>query len=131
MDRKLGTDISAVDGAKGPNSGSTQWIDTSSEHFQLHMLDGALLTKKRVWGIIRNTLKAGDYELHVHNNFIMSDLNLNKGIFLTTSTFIGGKQYFFCVSFGIASLLCVFYAIFIKMRFKMYSNLRSHRKRYQ
>lgn len=61
MDRKLGTDISAVDGAKGPNSGSTQWIDTSSEHFQLHMLDGALLTKKRVWGIIRNTLKAGDY----------------------------------------------------------------------
>lgn len=61
VDRKLGTKITAVDSARGPSSTTTQWIDPSSEHFQLHMMDGSLTTKKKVWGVIRNTLKAGTY----------------------------------------------------------------------
>jgi hypothetical protein len=61
----------------------------------------------------------------------MSDLKLEKGIFLTTSTIIGGKQYFFCASFAIAALLCIIFAIYVKAKFKHYYKLRSHRKQYQ
>lgn len=61
IDRQLGTSITAVDSARGPSSTTTQWIDPSSEHFKLHMMDSSLTTKKKVWGVIRNTLKAGNY----------------------------------------------------------------------
>lgn len=55
------------------------------------MLDGSLMTKRRVWGIIKKDLKAGNYELIAKNNYKIADLRIVKGIFLTTSTIIGGK----------------------------------------
>lgn len=51
----------AINTNRGPSSERNQWVDVEDEHFKLHMLDGSLMTKKRVWGIIRNDLKAGNY----------------------------------------------------------------------
>lgn len=55
------------------------------------MLDGSLMTKKRVWGVLNNGLKAGDYELLAANNYQMAKMKILKGVLLTTSTIIGGK----------------------------------------
>lgn len=76
---------------RGPNSESTQWIDPENQHFKQYMLDGSLMTKKRVWGVLNNGLKAGDYELLAANNYQMAKMKILKGVLLTTSTIIGGK----------------------------------------
>lgn len=49
------------------------------------------MTKKRVWGVLNNGLKAGDYELLAANNYQMAKMKILKGVLLTTSTIIGGK----------------------------------------
>jgi hypothetical protein len=55
------------------------------------MLDGSLLTKRRLWGVINSGLKAGEYELIVDNNYQMAGMKLSKNIFLTTTSIMGGR----------------------------------------
>jgi hypothetical protein len=94
------------------------------------MLDNALMTKKRVWGVIHDTLSPGSYQLSVDNNYQMVDLRIVKGILLTTSTIIGGKQYFYPLMFAIATISCIVFAIFVKIKFPNYGELRAYKKKY-
>lgn len=55
------------------------------------MLDGSLMTKKRLWGVIAEGLPAGDYNLVAENNYEMVDMRIVKGALLTTANAIGGK----------------------------------------
>ncbi len=49
------------------------------------------MTKKRVWGVLNDGLKAGNYDLLVQNNYEMANMKIIKGVLLTTSTVMGGK----------------------------------------
>lgn len=80
------------------------------------MDDGSLMTKKRVWGVIRNDLKPGNYELLIKNRFQMANLRIVKGVYLTTATVMGGKQLFYPVAFGICFLACFIFAIVVKKK---------------
>lgn len=71
------------------------------------------MTKKKKWGVINNNLKAGKYQLIVNNNFMMPDMKLNKGIFLSTATVMGGRQIFYPITFGICALVCLVYALYV------------------
>jgi hypothetical protein len=84
------------------------------------------MTKKRVWGVIRSNLVAGSYELLVANNYQMVDLRIIKGVLFTTSTVIGGKQYFYPLSFALAALACIGFAILVKIRFRNYGTLKAY-----
>jgi hypothetical protein len=59
----------------------------------------------------------------------MVDLRIIKGILLTTSTIIGGKQYWYPVFFGLATLACIIFAIAVKIKFKNYGVLRAFKKK--
>lgn len=82
------------------------------------------MTKKRVWGVIRDDLAAGNYELLVNNNYQLADLRIIKGVLFTTSTIIGGKQYFYPICFGLAALACLGFAILVQVKFRNYGTLR-------
>jgi hypothetical protein len=60
----------------------------------------------------------------------MLDLRIIKGILLTTSTIIGGKQYFYPIFFGLATIACIFFAIVVKIKFKNYGVLRAYKKKH-
>lgn len=121
----------AINSNRGPNSESTQWIDPQSEHFKEYMLDGSLMTKKRVWGVLNNGLKAGEYTLLAANNYQMAKMKILKGIVLTTSTIMGGKEFFYPIAFGILCLLCIAFIIFLRISFSEYGKLRRHDKLYR
>ena len=88
------------------------------------------MTKKRVWGVLENGLKAGKYELLVQNNYQMANMKIRKGILLTTSTVMGGKIYFFPVVFGLLTLACIGLSIYLAVAYANYSNLKKHSKLY-
>lgn len=81
------------------------------------MLDGSLLTKRRLWGVIKEGLKKGKYEILANNNFAMANMKIHKGILLTTSTVMGGRQFFYSVAFGASTIICFSFYIFVRMRF--------------
>ena len=84
------------------------------------MLDGSLMTKKRLWGVLNDGLKAGNYELQAVNNYEMANMKIFKSIILTTATVMGGKEFFYPVMFGSFFLLCLGFLIFMKIRFREY-----------
>lgn len=51
------------------NSAKDQWINPSNQHFENYMINGALMTKKKLWGIIEDGLSKGQYHLKVKNNY--------------------------------------------------------------
>jgi hypothetical protein len=129
IDRNQSVTITAINSNRGPSSESTQWVDPVSTSFKIYMLDSALMTKSRVWGVIRESLQPGSYELLVDNNYQMVNLRIVKGVYLTTSTIIGGKQFFFPLFFGVAALACLLYIIAIKIKFKGYGVLREYQRK--
>ncbi len=82
------------------------------------------MTKKKRWGIINNNLKPGKYQLIANNNFMLPDMKLNKGIILSTTNVMGGRQVFYPVVFSICGIVCLVYAIFVWCEFKNYSQLK-------
>ena len=55
------------------------------------MLDGSLMTKKRLWGVISDGLPAGDYNLVATHNYQMAGMKITKGVQMTTANVLGGK----------------------------------------
>jgi len=74
------------------------------------------MTKKRVWGVIQDKLMPGNYELLVDNNYQIVDMRIVKGVLFTTATAMGGKQYFHSICFALACLICIAFAILIKLK---------------
>lgn len=55
------------------------------------MLDSALLTRTKLWGILPSGIKAGKYELLASNSYNLPDQKMIKGLILSTSSLMGGK----------------------------------------
>lgn len=76
------------------------------------------MTKKKLWGMIDKGLKAGKYSLVVNNNYRIPDMLLSKGLFLSTTTVMGGRQAFYPIVFAILATVCIGYIIFIEIKLK-------------
>ena len=70
------------------------------------------MTKKKLWGRVEQELKKGSYTVLVENNYQVGNLKIGKGVELTSSSILGGRQFFIPVALivlGIASLAYTFY----------------------
>ena len=87
------------------------------------------MTKKRLWGRVEEGMKSGNYTLLVENKYKVKDLNIIKGVELTTTTIFGGKNFFFPITFLICGLVCLVYSIYVGYNLDSYENLiRQHFK---
>lgn len=87
------------------------------------MLDGSLMTKKRLWGRIEQDLPAGDYKMTAKNNYQISDMMIRKGLELTTTGALGGFNLFFPIAFAIAAVICFGYMVLTRVKLSRYQRL--------
>ncbi len=78
----------------------------------------SLMTKQKLWGRIKNSLKPGNYSLLVENNYQISNMRITKGIKIMEGSRLGGKSYFIPSSLLVASIGCLLFAIIFYRKFK-------------
>lgn len=73
---------------------------------------------RKLWGIIGENLKKGNYQFVIANNYNVSEFNGHKNIILSTSGPFGGKNYFLSISFIVVGAISVLIALafYIKQR---------------
>ena len=74
------------------------------------------MTKKRLWGRVEEGMKSGNYTVLVENNYKVKDFKIIKGIELTTATILGGKNYFFPITFLIFAMVSLGFSIFVGVK---------------
>lgn len=55
---------------------------------------------------------------------MMPDMDLTKGIILSTTTIIGGRQAFYPIAFAFLAILCVAFMAFLHIKFKDFQNFK-------
>ena len=65
---------------------------------------------RKLWGRIPNGLDAGDYEVHISNEFEVSPFQGKKYFVLSTTNALGGKNYFLAVCYIVVGTLCMLFA---------------------
>lgn len=101
---------------RGPNSSSDQWIDPENEHFIVWMRTSGLPNFRKPWGWIYQDIPVGSYVMRVHNSYNSSQWNSNRYFYLSTDSFLGGKNYFIPGIFMLLALLNLIAIIFFCRR---------------
>jgi hypothetical protein len=90
-------------------------MDVENEHFQQWIKNQAMISKHKLWGRINEKLPKGKYNMVVKNNYQIGEMRISKGIELVVPSRAGGPIYFFPISFAIMGLMCIGYAIFLRL----------------
>lgn len=87
------------------------------EHFIVWMRLAGVPHFRKLYGRLEGrTFKKGDtLTFHIQSNFELSSFKGRKGIVIATDNFIGGKNVGMCVTFGVATLLCVAMVVAIQI----------------
>lgn len=87
------------------------------EHFIVWMRLAGVPRFRKLYGRLEGkTFKKGDTLIfHIQSNFEVSSFKGRKGIVIATDNFIGGKNVGMCVTFGVATLLCVAMVVAIQI----------------
>lgn len=83
-----------------------------------------MISKHKLWGRIEETLPKGSYSLVVKNQYQIGTMRLKKGVELVSPTKMGGPIHFFTISFIVMGVICIAYAIFLKVKLRDYDDLR-------
>ncbi len=87
------------------------------------MKNSGLISKYRLWGRIDQPLPAGKYNLVINNNYHIGGMKIKKGVVITSLSAIGSLNYFYPIVFALMGLICIGYAIFMKIKFPDYDDL--------
>ena len=66
---------------------------------------------RKLWGVIEQDLKQGDYKVTIKNNYDVSSFAGSKYFVLSTTNVLGGTNYFLAVCYIIVGALCIMFAI--------------------
>ena len=66
---------------------------------------------RKLWGVIEQDLKQGDYKVMIKNNYDVSSFAGSKYFVLSTTNVLGGTNYFLAVCYIIVGALCIMFAI--------------------
>lgn len=85
--------------------------DFTDEHFVNWMRVAAFPNFIKLWGIIEEDLDSGTYEIKVKNRYPVDDFDGKKEIFLSTTSFIGGKNAFLAYAYMAVGIITILFAI--------------------
>lgn len=85
--------------------------EVTDEDFIVWMRTAALPNFRKLHRIIKTTVHPGKYELHVNQNFPVTQFSGKKSFVMTTSSWIGGKNYFLAIAYLVVGGVCFVLAI--------------------
>jgi hypothetical protein len=85
------------------------------------MRTAGLPSFRKLYGVIRTDLPAGDYYLKVSNRYEVASFNGSKKFVLSTTNLLGGQNYFLAVAYIVVGSLClvlalIFFGVFMSKK---------------
>jgi len=96
-----------------------QQKDIEDEEFVVWMRTAGLPTFKKLHRIIHGGLQAGEYTMRIEQNFPVDSFDGRKAFYLTTTTWIGGKNEFLGWAYVSVGVLCVVLAFLFLLKHKL------------
>jgi hypothetical protein len=84
---------------------------------------------RKTWGKIDNGLEPGTYTINIDNKYDMSEYKGKKNIILSTTNYLGGKNYFLAICYLTVGVMCMIFAFTFTVA-KLSKNSRD-KKRYK
>ena len=81
-----------------------------NEHFIVWMRLAGLPNFRKTWGKIENGLIPGEYIMNIDNKYDMSEYKGKKNIVLSTTNYLGGKNYFLAICYLAVGVMCMVFA---------------------
>lgn len=106
-----------IEGFNGPSL--VQQADVEDEDFIVWMRTAGLPTFKKLHRIIDGGLEKGVYTIRIDQNFPVKDFDGEKAFYLTTTTWIGGKNEFLGWAYVIVGLVCLVLALLFFIKHKI------------
>eukprot|EP00358_Blepharisma_japonicum_P001361 CAMPEP_0202946684 /NCGR_PEP_ID=MMETSP1395-20130829/9821_1 /ASSEMBLY_ACC=CAM_ASM_000871 /TAXON_ID=5961 /ORGANISM="Blepharisma japonicum, Strain Stock R1072" /LENGTH=218 /DNA_ID=CAMNT_0049647427 /DNA_START=285 /DNA_END=938 /DNA_ORIENTATION=+ len=94
------------------NYETVQWIDKEDEHFINWMKIAAMRKFWKLWGVVDQDIKAGQYFVDITNNYDVSKWEGEKAVVLSTVNALGAKNFFLGSVFLCAGILCCIATVF-------------------
>lgn len=88
------------------------------EHFIVWMRTSGLPNFRKPWGRIEQNLAAGTYKITVANPNNVSGWGDKRGVLLTTTSLVGGRNFLLPTSFLIIAVMSGVATVFFCMRFR-------------
>lgn len=94
------------------------------------MRTAGLPTFRKLYGVLTQDLKPGNYTLNITNNYDVSSFNGSKKFVLSTTNLLGGQNYFLAVAYIVVGSLClilalIFFGVWMSKRNDKRTNLKS------
>mmetsp|Transcript_13147 Transcript_13147/g.22250 ORF Transcript_13147/g.22250 Transcript_13147/m.22250 type:complete len:413 (-) Transcript_13147:287-1525(-) len=97
-------------GGGGGSEGKTEVDD--DEHFIVWMRTATLPNFRKLWGVINTNLNQGDVvHIDINNRYNTYRFEGKKKVVLSTTSFLGGKNYFLGASYLSVGFFCLFLAV--------------------
>mmetsp|Transcript_417 Transcript_417/g.389 ORF Transcript_417/g.389 Transcript_417/m.389 type:complete len:169 (+) Transcript_417:565-1071(+) len=95
-----------------------QWLDVESERFMVWMKLAGYNEFKKLWGIIKQDLPAGEYTITVTNKFDHEAYDSNKKIIVSTVNDLGGRNVLLSACYLVSAVIALSIVIVIRIKGK-------------
>jgi hypothetical protein len=65
---------------------------------------------RKTWGKIEDGLAPGTYIINIDNRYDMSEYNGKKSFVVSTTNYLGGKNYFLAICYLAVGVMCMVFA---------------------
>lgn len=86
-------------------------MNVTNEHFIVWMRTAGLPNFRKLYGVVADGLKKGDYWVRINNTYDVSAFSGHKYFVLSTTNALGGQNYFLAICYILVGALCIAFAV--------------------